>query len=1490
MQSQSETTATWLVYHPLYEVLVCRIHGHAISNIATHLSMKHNDLNNTTRSQIIAKYSTLQLSHPPNTNFSHGPANPIPAIDGLTIRKGFTCIECQYKTISWKKLREHHRGENHNWTLTKTSVEHWAEVDLQTFFIVPGDVVYYFYVTRLDTNTAGREGGVASASRSGESQSQVVDDIMERWTHRQMAEEDAQAVEPKGADKHEITNWLKRTGWPAHFNGRDLREISSCSQMSGWAGDDDLRRLTTAMDRLFFARCIEGVKTMPLMTRLLLASPHPQDAHSQPFGPLQEKTSMDRYLMYWKRFLCYCMRVLHLDDTSLLEKHAFTFTRDQRVSLEKLWRHVQDEDWSENLLEEELLQVSASFWMQPLDEDPFASPLWHFIGVLAFDQQSGQLRPAHLFTYVLAGLVFVGRVLLAERAIPAKEREGMLDLIGRFGQIRNKWLCRATYSPMGYVLSLLLYGQKISRETSSRRVVSWNKQGELMYYMGKPIQMDDIRSMVAKMTVDAEDLLWGSLMFKEGDNARFTIPLAMIVDDLTFTQRGKSFVHRNGLAGKEVEMLKDLTSGPRHREFLDKNGQWRSVYVRRYLKLVQQFREYLLLLAHFTGGQPSRGEEITGLRLVDGINRDRNVFVIDGEVVLVTQYHKSLAHFDSPKVIPRFLPRRVGQLMVMYMVYIRPLTDRLEADRLELYDKTAPPSDFIWHGEGGPWESAHISSAMTRWTPCYTGQRITLQDWRHIAIAISKKLARKEGLEKADFEETDDDQEHYEALDDLAAGHSTQTSASHGVTIDVLKRLTAESLEVFGQVSHRWHRFLGLVEPVQQQARLLTEPIQQRDRLSPPPPPLRGKVSVSIGEQIVSKRPRVPLPVRPKASVSIGEPTVSKRPRVLPFVKLSPEANQDELILNALRTAVGKETAQFQTVQQEEAVRAAIAKKTPLVAVLPTGGGKSLIFMVPAMLPGAGVTIVVAPFAERKRQLITRCVNAGLDCKAWPEAKDSWPQVVIVSGEAASSDRFLHWAADLCLQGRLDRVVLDECHLIFTAAVEYRKRLRNLVLLRNLPCPFLFLTGTLPPLRVGEFEEALHLHDPLYIRASSHRINTQYSVDRVKSGQGVMMIKRHVVIRAKTMAPGEKGIIYCSSKAKCKALAGQIKCHYYHSASHDQEAEFFAWQEAGFQAWLRGEAPYIVATTALGTGIDVPGVVDVLHLEAPYSIIDYAQQAGRAERAGEAVTAKIVLEDRDWPVEDDETDSRLELKQREVNSFVRTTGCRRSILGRILDGDVRDCKRIKAVLCDNCQQQEKAWQSEPPAQGMNLNQARGRRVAQELEHLRDALAEVEELGAWGCRVCWVFKGLDAASKHKWDECPGIDERLSFSGCMAYQRQIDYRRDPQAKFLSCFYCHVTQELCPDGYKSKGTTCKWKYFVIPVVLAALTEETLQERIQELIGHKFPDVKEYIVWLGRKCPKLVCGIDMTNAMAVFNLVVNWRLEERVINPGSGVVERVH
>ncbi|KAG4274817.1 hypothetical protein FPRO04_14476 [Fusarium proliferatum] len=1497
---RGEGEGRWLLYNEEYQSLICAFHGYAVRfrNLEGHLKDRHPDLSHQVRSDLIRRHKgllpTLLEEGPREDQLArHGSSNPAEPVEGLPIHRGFACTwpGCGYLTPSWKCLRMHFNDEhNAKAAKRKTQADLWAAVHLQTFFTGPKRAIRYFCVREVGRGEGEREegGGSERRRRRGRGATTVtqpedqmtIAHITKGWSLQQEEQEEMQKVMDEGILRHETTNWLKRTGWSAHFTGRNLMDIQACSKMPGRGNegnDEVLRHMNEALDRLFFDRCIGGLKSMPLMTRLLLASPHPHDAHSRPFGPLQEKTSMDRYLGYIKRFLCYCLNVLSLEEEVLLADHGFRFTLEQRANLEKLWAHLQGEEDeeiegdddeaeedeieggrpsssrhnspnSDEGLQERILQVLAGFWTQRLDGDPFASPLWHFVGVLGIDGETGQLRPAHLFTYVLAGLVFTGRALLGEWAIPTRERDGMEDLTQRFAQVRDAWLCKATYSPMGYILSLLLFGKKIARETGSRLMVSWSKQGEMMYFMGKPILMEDLRTMVAKMTADAEDLLWGQLMFKEGNDERFVIPLAGIEDDLTQTRRGQSFIHRNGLAGKEVEMLADLITSSRKTDLLDQTGEWKWAGIRKYLKLVKRFEEFLLLLAHITGGQPSRGEEITGLRLINGINRDRNIFIIDGEVVLVTQYHKSLAHFDSPKVIPRFLPGRIGQLFVMYMIYIRPLTDRWEADKWELYgEKMAPPSDFIWHNEaagGVPWESSQMSAAMGRWTSYYIGRRIMLQDWRHIAIAISKKHARDRGAGRADFEDGEDDHdesEQYEVPDDLAASHTGQTAANYGVTIDILKRLTAESLEIFGQVSHRWHKFLGCDKSsslLSSPSGKKVEPIPRQDREVKEGHPPRKRAKVTSLEALQAGK--------------IGVKEKEKQEK-----EKNEEEEEEDMIIRALRAVLRNNNARFRSPQQEEAVRQAAAQQSPLVAVLPTGGGKSLVFMVPAMLASAGVTIVVAPYAELKRQLVQRCVDAGLDCKPWPEARSSWPRITLVSAEAAITDDFLQWAADLSVNGRLDRVVIDECHLTFTAAETYRSKLRGLVLLRSLGCPFVFLTGTLPPLRQRDFEEAMQLQNPLYIRASSHRLNVRYAVLRVRNGRGVMEVKRRVEARLPDLSAGEKGIIYCTSQAKCKALARQLDCHYYHALRDDSDSQFIAQREEGFQAWLRGEAPYIVATAALGTGIDVAGIIHVIHLEAPFSIIDYAQEAGRAGRTGEPVTAEVIIEDKDWPDEDAAGEACLDISVREVRRLIRTRGCRRRLLGQCLDGDLRDCKDLggddeaKVTRCDNCHHDELAWKSELSAQGIIASHARGRQDAHALEVLESALEEVEELGKMGCRICWMFDGIEEA-RHMWGECQSTagTKDLSFTSCMDFQGLIDYKKDRQARFLSCFYCHVSQELCRDGYKTKGASCwRWKHTVIPVALAATTEADLLLRIQEAAGREFKSRQDYGDWLGRK-----------------------------------------
>lgn len=108
-------TADWLVYSPEHKVIICKIHGFAISALSSYLSRQHANLSCRVRNTIIAEYNTLELDCPSDANFQYGPANPTTAINGLTIYKGLACRDfqqCRVLSTSWKRLKVYYKKEH----------------------------------------------------------------------------------------------------------------------------------------------------------------------------------------------------------------------------------------------------------------------------------------------------------------------------------------------------------------------------------------------------------------------------------------------------------------------------------------------------------------------------------------------------------------------------------------------------------------------------------------------------------------------------------------------------------------------------------------------------------------------------------------------------------------------------------------------------------------------------------------------------------------------------------------------------------------------------------------------------------------------------------------------------------------------------------------------------------------------------------------------------------------------------------------------------------------------------------------------------------------------------------------------------------------------------------------------------------------------------------------------------------------------------------
>ncbi|KAI1516665.1 RecQ family helicase [Pyrenophora tritici-repentis] len=295
--------------------------------------------------------------------------------------------------------------------------------------------------------------------------------------------------------------------------------------------------------------------------------------------------------------------------------------------------------------------------------------------------------------------------------------------------------------------------------------------------------------------------------------------------------------------------------------------------------------------------------------------------------------------------------------------------------------------------------------------------------------------------------------------------------------------------------------------------------------------------------------------------------------------------------------------------------------------------------------------------------------------------------VVVVSADAAgdttSNGNFLGYANMLSGKGLLRRVVVDECHLVITLS-DWRPKLALLKNLRLLPCPIVLLTATLPPVREGELATSMLLPCATYIRASTVWPNTQYYVSWCERGKAqetaLAMCRRQQQL---LLHRGEKGVVYCRSKQQCEELAEALRCACYHASDIERVERLKQWLLDG---------GLIVATSALGTGVDFPGIMYILHVGMPWSMIDYAQESGRGGRAGERVDAVVLVEKGE--VERTIKQKSSDLDVQAIGMFIISSGCRRGLMSGYLDGRRVECNDLETAGCDRCGEGVRGWQDE----------------------------------------------------------------------------------------------------------------------------------------------------------------------------------------------------
>ena len=338
---------------------------------------------------------------------------------------------------------------------------------------------------------------------------------------------------------------------------------------------------------------------------------------------------------------------------------------------------------------------------------------------------------------------------------------------------------------------------------------------------------------------------------------------------------------------------------------------------------------------------------------------------------------------------------------------------------------------------------------------------------------------------------------------------------------------------------------------------------------------------------------------------------------------------------------------------QAEIIESVLSGKDTL-ALMPTGGGKSICFQIPTLVIGQEnqekrLCLVITPLIALMRDQVANLQARGIQAEAvytgmsWDRQRMALDNCLYgpyhflyCSPERLESEEFRKRLKDL----PIGLIAVDEAHCISQWGYDFRPSYLNIAAVRAIlpDVPVLALTATATPETIDDIQAKLGFKERNVLRKSFHRENLTYVVRRTEK-------KAEQVAHILSRVPGS-AIVYVRNRKHAQELAQWINqkfeitnqkyCDFYHAGLTTKE------RNERQQAWTEGKTRVIVATNAFGMGIDKPDVRLVIHYDLPSHLESYYQEAGRARRDGQTAYAVLLY---------NEAEDKAKLKKRAVDTF-----------------------------------------------------------------------------------------------------------------------------------------------------------------------------------------------------------------------------------------------
>lgn len=693
------------------------------------------------------------------------------------------------------------------------------------------------------------------------------------------------------------------------------------------------------------------------------------------------------------------------------------------------------------------------------------------------------------------------------------------------------------------------------------------------------------------------------------------------------------------------------------------NGKikWHAEAVFKYLQVYNDFVEEIVFLCHLTSGMPARGTELETYSIRNSASSQRSMFLKGNKLFFYTTYSKTNNMKSSRRRICRFLHESDTRKFLLDFFFLRPFVCMI-AEFVSLnVDKNY--NYFLFVKNGRRLHSEQLRKIFVEKFVKYGAKTVSFQQFRHLAKHISLQLLQTQlpdTLENTDAETDEEDESEGIHTSRLVTAMSAQFGHSrvvgkrnYAITEGDHKDVDNIDLSMYEACSKMWQSFL------------------ESGRFSNPIPPrnITGSESTAI----------VSLPVRQQIVEVVVDQVVTVPASKLQFPECAGK-DQAEICLTLLRRFFGRSAAIFQSKEQHYAIKQVLFTSNNLLVVLPTGGGKSLLFFLKAFQDSQKAVLVVVPTVALRSDLARRAALHGLSfCFGISQYRNE--RLILATTDAVTQSDFLFHLQRLSREHKISKIFIDEAHCFVTDS-DFRSPMSRLTFLLSVPVPIVLMTATAPrwieSILVQEF---FKYKIGQIIRASTNRPNIVYSVEKNGSSNRAIELVQEWV---EQIEESDRIIVYFNSTSVLEIFHGQLEEKSI-SASRYHASLSEASRNSSFSSWVDGRMKIMLCTTAFGVGIDYPHVRKVLIFGLPFAFEDLVQMCGRAGRDGAEAAAKLLFSDHfDQTFSEGINGKGLESLQL-VRDYAESNSCRRELISSYMDISATACfLQDENVQCDNC--------------------------------------------------------------------------------------------------------------------------------------------------------------------------------------------------------------